>query len=76
MTTYVSSGPDLFYETITRRKRGRAARTGRDRLRPGLENGHLIGGTPEPDVDEFIRGIASCTSATPTTASSTSWSTG
>jgi hypothetical protein len=59
MTTHVSSGPDLFYETLTRSKRGRrAARTGRDRLRAyGLENGFTwIGGTPEPDVDEFVRG--------------------
>jgi hypothetical protein len=59
MTTHVSSGPDLFYETITRKKRGRrAAGTGRDRLRAyGLENGFTwIGGNPEPDVDEFIRG--------------------
>ena len=59
MTTQMSSGPDLFYETLTRRKRGRrAARTGRDRLRAyGLENGFTwIGGTPEPDVDEFVSG--------------------
>jgi hypothetical protein len=59
MTTHVSSGPDLFYETTTRKKRGRrAAGTGRDRLRAyGLENGFTwIGGNPEPDVDEFIRG--------------------
>jgi hypothetical protein len=59
MTTHVSSGPDLFYETITRKKRARlSAGTGRDRLRAyGLQNGFTwIGGNPEPDVDEFIRG--------------------
>jgi hypothetical protein len=58
MSGHMSTDAELFYETIAGREPGRAAQTGRDRLRAhGLENGFTwIGGSPQPDIDEFIRG--------------------